>query len=169
MGGVVVIGKKTSLSDRIREFQRVGGAVLSPYDSWIILRGVQTLVPRVRLHCENARRVAEFLAGHPKVAAVHYPGLANDPGHEIASRQMRDFGGMLSFEVQGGREEAFAMTSRLKLIVRATSLGGTHSLIEHRASIEGKLSRSPESLLRLSVGLEGAADLIADLEQALNG
>ena len=169
MGGVVVIGKKSPLGDRIREFQRVGGAVLSPYDSWIILRGVQTLVPRVRLHCENARRVAEFLAGHPKVAAVHYPGLANDPGHQIASRQMRDFGGMLSFEVQGGREEAFAMTARLKLIIRATSLGGTHSLIEHRASIEGKLSRSPESLLRLSVGLEGAADLIADLDQALNG
>lgn len=169
MGGAVVIGKKSPFADRIREFQRVGGAVLSPYDSWIILRGVQTLVPRVRLHCENARRVAEFLAGHPKVAVVHYPGLANDPGHKIACRQMRDFGGMLSFEVQGGREEAFAMTARLKLIVRATSLGGTHSLIEHRASIEGKLSRSPESLLRFSVGLEGAADIIADLDQALNG
>jgi cystathionine gamma-synthase len=169
MGGAVVIGKKSPLSERIREFQRVGGAVLSPYDSWIILRGVQTLVPRVRLHCENARRVAEFLASHPKVAAVHYPGLASDPGHAIACRQMRDFGGMLSFQVQGGREEAFAMAARLKLIVRATSLGGTHSLIEHRASIEGKQSRSPESLLRLSVGLEGASDLIADLRQALDG
>jgi cystathionine gamma-synthase len=101
------------------------------------------------------------------VAVVHYPGLPGDPGHAIASRQMRDFGGMLSFEVRGGREEAFAMASRLKLIVRATSLGGTHSLIEHRASIEGVFSRSPESLLRLSVGLEGAEDLVADLDQAL--
>jgi cystathionine gamma-synthase len=119
------------------------------------------------MHCENARKVAEFLSTHAHVAAVHYPGLPNDPGHEIASRQMSDFGGMLSFEVQGGREQAFAMTSRLKLIVRATSLGGTHSLIEHRASIEGKFSRSPESLLRLSVGLEAAEDLIADLDQAL--
>ena len=169
LGGAVIIGKKSPLGDRIKEFQRVGGAVLSPFDCWIILRGLQTLVPRVRLHCENARRVAEFLAGHPLVATVHYPGLPSDPGHSIACRQMRDFGGMLSFEVRGGREEAFALVARLKLIVRATSLGGTHSLIEHRASIEGVFSRSPESLLRLSVGLEGAEDLIADLDQALRG
>jgi cystathionine gamma-synthase len=147
----------------------VGGAGLSPFDCWLIMRGLQTLVPRMRLHCENARQVAEYLSTQPGVAVVHYPGLATDPGHAIASRQMRDFGGMLSFEIRGGREEAFAFTSRLKLIVRATSLGGTHSLIEHRASIEGVFSRSPESLLRLSVGLEGAADLIADLDQALRG
>jgi cystathionine gamma-synthase len=169
LGGAVIFGQKSDLAARIKEFQRVGGAVLSPFDCWVILRGLQTLVPRVRLHCENARRVAEFLSTHPAVAVVHYPGLASDPGHAIASRQMRDFGGMLSFEIRGGREEAFAMTSRLKLIVRATSLGGTHSLIEHRASIEGVFTRSPESLLRLSVGLEGAADIIADLDQALRG
>jgi cystathionine gamma-synthase len=169
LGGAVILGKKTPLGDRIKEFQRVGGAVLSPFDCWTILRGLQTLVPRVKMHCENARKVSEFLAGHPCVAAVHYPGLPHDPGHSIACRQMKDFGGMLSFEVRGGREEAFAMTARLKLIVRATSLGGTHSLIEHRASIEGKFSRSPESLLRLSVGLEAAEDLIADLDQALVG
>ena len=169
LGGAVIFARQSEFSARVKEFQRVGGAGLSPFDCWIILRGVQTLVPRVRLHCENARRVAEFLSTHPAVAVVHYPGLPGDPGHEIASRQMRDFGGMLSFEVRGGREEAFAMTSRLKLIVRATSLGGTHSLIEHRASIEGVFSRSPESLLRLSVGLEGAEDLIADLDQALRG
>jgi cystathionine gamma-synthase len=167
LGGAVIIGKQSELAARIKTFQRVGGAVLSPFDCWLTLRGVQTLVPRMRLHCENARRVAEFLSTHPAVAVVHYPGLPNDPGHAIASRQMRDFGGMLSFEIRGGREEAFAMTSRLKLIVRATSLGGTHSLIEHRASVEGVFSRSPESLLRLSVGLEGAEDLIADLDQAL--
>jgi cystathionine gamma-synthase len=165
----VIFKEKSELSGRIKDFQRVGGAVLSPFECWLILRGAQTLVPRVRLHCENAGRVAEFLSNHPSVAVVHYPGLAGDPGHAIASRQMRGFGGMLSFEVRGGREAAFAMASRLKLIVRATSLGGTHSLIEHRASIEGVFSRSPESLLRLSVGLEGAADLIADLDQALRG
>ncbi len=169
LGGAVIFGQKSDLATRIKEFQRVGGAVLSPFDCWIILRGLQTLVPRVRLHCENARRVAEFLSTHPGVSVVHYPGLASDPGHAIASRQMRDFGGMLSFEVHGGREEAFAFASRLKLIVRATSLGGTHSLIEHRASIEGVFSRSPESLLRFSVGLEGAEDIIADLDQALRG
>jgi len=167
LGGAVIIGKPSELAARIKTFQRVGGAVLSPFDCWLTLRGVQTLVPRMRLHCENARRVAEFLSTHPAVSVVHYPGLPSDPGHAIAARQMSDFGGMLSFEVRGGREEAFAVTSRLKLIVRATSLGGTHSLIEHRASIEGALSRSPESLLRLSVGLEGAEDLIADLDQAL--
>jgi cystathionine gamma-synthase len=169
LGGAVILGQKSDLATRIKDFQRVGGAVLSPFDCWLILRGLQTLVPRVRLHCENARRVAEYLATHPAVSVVHYPGLASDPGHAIAGRQMRDFGGMLSFEVRGGRDEAFAVASRLKLIVRATSLGGTHSLIEHRASIEGVFSRSPESLLRLSVGLEGAEDLIADLDQALRG
>ena len=152
LGGAVIFRQKSELATRIKDFQRVGGAVTSPFDCWLIMRGLQTLVPRVRLHCENARRVAEFLSTHPAVAVVHYPGLESDPGHTIASRQMRDFGGMLSLEIRGGREEAFAFTSRLKLIVRATSLGGTHSLIEHRASIEGAFSRSPESLLRLSVG-----------------
>jgi cystathionine gamma-synthase len=169
LGGAIIFGKKTDFAGRIKDFQRVGGAVLSPFDCWLILRGVQTLVPRMRLHCENARVVAEFLSAHPAVALVHYPGLIGDPGHAIAKRQMSDFGGMLSFEIRGGREEAFAFAARLKLIVRATSLGGTHSLIEHRASIEGAFTRSPESLLRLSVGLEGAADLIADLDQALRG
>jgi cystathionine gamma-synthase len=167
LGGAVIIGKPSELAVRIKTFQRVGGAGLAPFDCWLALRGVQTLVPRMRLHCENAGRIAEFLSTHPAVSSVHYPGLPNDPGHEIACRQMRGFGGMLSFEVRGGRDEAFAMTARLKLIVRATSLGGTHSLIEHRASIEGAFSRSPESLLRLSVGLEGADDLMADLDQAL--
>jgi cystathionine gamma-synthase len=169
LGGAVIFREETEFTQSVKDFQRVGGAVLSPFDCWLILRGVQTLVPRVRLHCENARRVADFLSAHPAVSLVHYPGLPTDPGHAIAKKQMRDFGGMLSFEIRGGREEAFAMTSRLKLITRATSLGGTHSLIEHRASIEGIFSRSPESLLRFSVGLEGADDIIADLDQALRG
>lgn len=168
MGGSVTLKGKPELVAQIRDFQHTGGAILSPFDCWLILRGAQTLVPRVRLHCENARKIADFLAGHAKVQRVRYPGLSNDPGHEIARKQMSDFGGMLSFEVAGGRAEAFAVAARLKLILRATSLGGTHSLIEHRASIEGPTTRAPESLLRLSAGLEDAADLIADLDQALS-
>jgi cystathionine gamma-synthase len=167
MGGSVTIKKNPELITQIRDFQHTGGAILSPFDCWLILRGVQTLVPRVRLHCENARRVAEFLSTHKNVSKVRYPGLANDPGHQIAKGQMKDFGGMLALEVRGGRAEAFAVTGALKIILRATSLGGTHSLIEHRASIEGKTTRAPESLLRLSVGLEDASDLIQDLDQAL--
>lgn len=167
MGGSVTIKKNPELITQIRDFQHTGGAILSPFDCWLILRGVQTLVPRVRLHCENARRVAEFLSTHKHISKVRYPGLANDPGHQIAKGQMKDFGGMLALEVRGGRAEAFAVTGALKIILRATSLGGTHSLIEHRASIEGKTTRAPESLLRLSVGLEDASDLIQDLDQAL--
>jgi cystathionine gamma-synthase len=167
MGGSVTLKNNPALIAQIRDFQHTGGAILSPFDCWLILRGVQTLVPRVRLHCENARRVAEFLSTHKSVSKVRYPGLPNDPGHEIAKRQMKAFGGMLSFEVRGGRAEAFSVTAALKIILRATSLGGTHSLIEHRASIEGKTTRAPESLLRLSVGLEDADDIIQDLDQAL--
>jgi cystathionine gamma-synthase len=167
MGGSVTLKNKPDLVVQIRDFQHTGGAILSPFDCWLILRGVQTLVPRVRLHCENARRVAEFLSTHKNVDKVRYPGLANDPGHQIAKCQMQDFGGMLAFEVRGGRREAFAVTAALKIILRATSLGGTHSLIEHRASIEGKTTRAPESLLRVSVGLEDSIDLIEDLDQAL--
>ncbi len=167
MGGSVTIKNQPELVTQIRDFQHTGGAILSPFDCWLILRGVQTLVPRVRLHCENARLVAEFLSTHKKVARVRYPGLSNDPGHAIAKRQMKDFAGMLSFEVQGGRAEAYAVAAALKVIVRATSLGGTHSLIEHRASIEGKTTRAPESLLRMSVGLEDASDIIEDLDRGL--
>lgn len=167
MGGAILCKQKSDFSARIREFQHVGGAVLSPFDSWLILRGIESLVPRMRMHCENARQVAEFLAQHKAVATVHYPGLPQDPGHETAKRQMSDFGGMLAFEIRGARAEAFAVASGLKLIIRATSLGGAHTLIEHRASIEGPHTRAPESLLRLSVGLEDPRDLISDLSQAL--
>jgi len=118
-------------------------------------------------HCRNARQVAEFLAGRAEVAVVHYPGLASHPGHTIASRQMRGFGGMVSFEAKGGREEALAIAGRLQLFTNATSLGGCESLVEHRASVEGPAGRSPPALLRLSVGLEHPDDLIADLAQAL--
>ncbi len=168
MGGGVILKSPGEFAGRVREFQQHGGAVLSPFDCWLILRGIETLPARVRLHCENAQKVAEFLASHKAVSAVRYPGLKEDPGHEVASRQMCGFGGMLSFEVRGGREEAFLVASRLKVIHRATSLGGTHSLIEHRASIEGPNTRAPESLLRMSVGIEDPGDLIEDLDQALS-
>ncbi len=168
MGGSVTLKNHPDRVAQIRDFQHTGGAILSPFDCWLVLRGVQTLVPRVRLHCENARQVAEFLSTHKRVSKIRYPGLPSDPGHSVAKSQMKDFGGMLSFEVQGGRPEAFKVAAALKIIARATSLGGTHSLIEHRASIEGKTTRAPESLLRLSVGLEDASDLIQDLDQALS-
>ena len=118
-------------------------------------------------HCRNARAVADFLATHPAIEAVHYPGLATHPGHAIAARQMSDFGGMLSFRVKGGREAALRVASKLQLVLNATSLGGCESLIEHRASVEGDNPISPENLLRVSVGLEHHDDLIADLAQAL--
>lgn len=112
--------------------------------------------------------IAEFLESHPAVTAVHYPGLPAHAGHEVAKRQMRDFGGMLSFEVRGGREEAMRVAASLKIFTRATSLGGNHSLIEHRASVEGPSTMAPEGLLRAAIGLENVDDLIADLRNALS-
>ena len=122
----------------------------------------------MRAHSENAAKVADFLAQHRQVERVHYPGLKSNPGYEIARKQMSMFGGMLSFEVKGGRDPAMKITSKTKIFTRATSLGGVESLIEHRASIEGPGTTSPEGLLRLSIGLENADDLIEDLEQALS-
>jgi cystathionine gamma-synthase len=133
----------------------------------LILRGMRTLPWRMRAHSENAMKVAEFLAQHPKVEVVHYPGLHTSPGHEIAGRQMSMFGGMLSFEVKDGRNAAMSAAAKTQIFTRATSLGGVESLIEHRASIEGTGTTSPVNLLRLSVGLENADDLIEDLDQAL--
>jgi cystathionine gamma-synthase len=133
----------------------------------MILRGIRSLSARMRVHCENAMAVARALERHPNVKAVHYPGLESHAGHGIAARQMSAFGGMLSFNVRGGREEAQAVTAKTKIFTRATSLGGTESLIEHRASSEGAGSRTAENLLRVSVGLEHADDLVEDLTQAL--
>ena len=144
-----------------------GGAAPSPFDCWLTLRGVSTLPLRMRAHCGNAMAVAEFLQRHPAVERVHYPGLPDHPGHEIARRQMSAWGGMLSFQVRGGRDTAMKVTARVGLFTRATSLGGPHSLIEHRASIEGRDTRTPQNLLRVSIGLESPDDLIADLQQAL--
>jgi cystathionine gamma-synthase len=166
-GGIVVAKTDDQFSQRIRSIQYEGGAVPSPFDCWLILRGMRTLPWRMRAHSENGLKVAEFLAQHRKVASVHYPGLRSHPGHEIARRQMSLFGGMLSFQVKDGRDAAMSVAAKTKIFARATSLGGVESLIEHRASIEGPGTTSPEGLLRLSIGLENADDLMEDLDQAL--
>lgn len=168
LGGIVVAARRDDTFERLTAVQRLVGAVPSPFDCWLIRRGIRSLPARMRVHCDNAELVAQFLAGHPRVERVHYPGLASHPGHELARRQMRRFGGMLSFEVRGGKEAAMAVAAGVRIFARATSLGGVESLIEHRASIEGPDSKTPQSLLRVSVGLENSEDLVADLDRALS-
>jgi cystathionine gamma-synthase len=167
VGGALITRHDNYLFERARRAQHYGGAVPSPFDCWLSLRGIDTLPYRVRAHSENALRVARHLKLHGAVEAVHYPGLPDHPGYEVAARQMSAFGGMLSFQVAGGRDAAMNVAARCRLFIRATSLGGAHSLIEHRASVEGPQTRTPQNLLRLSVGLEHPDDLIADLDQAL--
>jgi cystathionine gamma-synthase len=167
IGGVLITRVGNYLFERARKSQQIGGAVPSPFDCWLTLRGVDTLPCRMRAHSENAGRVAHYLQGHAAIEATHYPGLPGHRGHAIAARQMSGFGGMLSLQVRGGRDQAMAVAARVRLFVRATSLGGPHSLIEHRASVEGVNTKTPQNLLRMSIGLENADDLIADLEQAL--
>ncbi|HTS31678.1 MAG TPA: aminotransferase class I/II-fold pyridoxal phosphate-dependent enzyme [Bryobacteraceae bacterium] len=167
VGGALITRHDNYLFERARRSQHYGGAVPSPFDCWLSLRGIDTLPYRVRAHSENALRVARHLKMHPAVETVHYPGLPDHPGYEIAAQQMSSFGGMLSFQIAGGREAAMSVAARCRLFIRATSLGGAHSLIEHRASVEGPQTRTPQNLLRLSVGLEHPDDLIADLDQAL--
>lgn len=166
-GGSLAFRRRDERFARAEHVREIIGGVASPFNSWLVLRGIRTLAPRMRVHCENARAVAEFLAAHRRVERVNYPGLASHPGHDIARRQMSDFGGMMSVQIAGGREEALAVAAKTKVFTRATSLGGTESLIEHRASTEGPGSRTPQNLLRISIGLEHAQDLIDDLEQAL--
>ncbi|WP_420463895.1 trans-sulfuration enzyme family protein [Candidatus Palauibacter sp.] len=166
-GGAVIVREPGEALDALRKIQTDGGLIPSPFDAWLTRRGLESLAPRMAMHCANALELARFLDAHPGVARVHYPGLEDDPGHRLASRQMSDFGGMLAFDVVGGRDEAFAVAAAVKIIARATSLGGTHSLIEHRASIEGPTTRAPENLLRMSVGLEHPEDLKEDLARAL--
>jgi cystathionine gamma-synthase len=168
LGGAAITRVDDDAFAQVRTAQLYGGAVPSPFDCWLVMRSLPTLPYRMRAHCANAMKVATFLQGHAKVSAVHYPGLPDNPFHAIAKRQMTDFGGMLSFETRAGKEAAMAVAARVELFTRATSLGGVESLIEHRASIEGPESRTPQGLLRVSVGLENADDLIADLAQALD-
>jgi len=167
LGGIIVSKTDNEFFQRIRNIQYEGGAVPSPFDCWLILRGMRTLPWRMRAHSENALKVADFLAQHRQVERVHYPGLNSHPGYEIAAAQMSMYGGMLSFEVKCGRDPAMLVAAKTKIFTRATSLGGVESLIEHRASIEGPATTSPPGLLRLSIGLENADDLIEDLDQAL--
>jgi len=165
-GGCLVV-KARELVDKLLHVREILGAVASPFNSWLILRGLRTLPCRMERHSANAAAVAAALAACPAVEAVYYPGLPSHAGHAIAQRQMKGFGGMLSFLVRGGPEEALRVASRVKLFVNATSLGGVESLLQHRASNEGQGSRAPQNLLRVSVGLEHADDLIDDLLQAL--
>ena len=169
MGGVLVFAGDDAWAEAAFSAREFIGLHGSPFSAWMVLRGLRSLPARMQRHATNAARVARFLAGHERVAAVHYPGLDEHPGHALAARQMRAFGGMLSFRVAGGRDAALGVASRLALFVNATSLGGCESLVEHRASTEGPDTETPADLLRLSVGLEHPDDLIADLDQALAG
>jgi cystathionine gamma-synthase len=167
LGGALVFAQRDAQFDTVAHRRHITGGVPSPFNVWLTLRGLRSLPARMAWHCGNARVVAKFLAQHPRVEAVHWPGLPTHPNHAVAARQMRDFGGMLSVRIRGGRDAALAVAAKMKLFTNATSLGGCESLIEHRASVEGAHPVSPENLLRLSVGLEHADDLVADLAQAL--
>ncbi len=169
LAGALVTAERDGFWERVRNVQVSGGAVPSPFDCWLTLRGIHTLPWRVRAQSESAARIAGWLSEHRAVSAVHYPGLASHHAHGLASRQMTRPGAMLSFEAAGGREAAAAAIGRLTLITRATSLGGTESLIEHRILVEPLDTKTPPGLLRLSVGLEHPDDLVADLEAALDG
>lgn len=170
--GGFVAANDPGLAERLAFLQNSLGAVPGPFDSWLVLRGLKTLALRMRQHCESARRVADWLERHPAVARVHYPGLESHPQHELARRQMDDFGGMVSFELAGSEDDARAVVRATRIWRLGESLGGVESLIEHpglmtHASLADSPFALPGNLVRLSVGIESADDLIADLEQAL--
>jgi len=167
LSGALVLRENGELYQRINAMQITGGAVPSPFECWLAMRGIRTMPLRVRHQTATAGALAEFLEAHPRVEAVHYPGLASHPAHAVARRQMSGFGGMLSVQAGANRQESMAIASRLKIFTQATSLGGTESLVEHRASVEGPGTRAPENLLRVSVGLEHIDDLKEDFDQAL--
>ncbi|MGI8869353.1 MAG: cystathionine gamma-synthase [Mycobacteriales bacterium] len=171
VGGAVVVADP-ALAEDVRFHQNAIGAVAGPFDAWLTLRGVRTLAARMDRHCANARHVVAMLTGHPAVSQVYYPGRPEHPGHDVAARQMKDFGGMVSFRVQGGEEAALKVCERAQIFTLAESLGGVESLIEHparmtHASVTGSDLEVPPDLVRISVGIESANDLIADLELAL--
>lgn len=171
VGGALVCDDE-ELGDRLAYHQNAMGAIAGPFDAWLVLRGIKTLAVRMDRHCSNAQRIAEALAAHPKVSAVHYPGLPADQGHEVASKQMSGFGGMISFRVAAGEDEAVAICGRTELFTLGESLGGVESLIEHpgrmtHASAAGSPLEVPGDLIRLSVGIESVDDLLADLLRAL--
>lgn len=166
-GGALITQQKDEWWEKVRFIQHIAGAVPSPFDCWLLTRGIRSLGPRMKQHVENAKGVAEFLSGHTAVEKVIYPGLRSHPGFEIAEKQMNAPGAMVSFLVKGSKEDAVRMAQRVKVFTNATSLGGTESLLEHRKSTEGLDSPTPDNLIRLSVGLEDLNDLIMDLDRAL--
>ncbi|MBI1328538.1 MAG: aminotransferase class V-fold PLP-dependent enzyme [Alphaproteobacteria bacterium] len=168
VAGALVTREADDFWQRIVDLRAHQGAILGSLEAWLLLRGMRTLFPRVQIACRNAMAVAEHFNGHAAISHVLYPGLKDFPGHAIAARQMHGgFGGMLSLRVKGGEAAAIRAAAKVKIWKRATSLGGTESLIEHRASVEGEGSPVPDDLLRLSCGIEHIGDLIADLEHAL--
>jgi cystathionine gamma-synthase len=171
VGGALVV-RDGDLGERLRFSQNAIGGVAGPFDSWLVLRGLRTLALRMERHCDNAEAVVAHLSGHPAVAEVIYPGLPEHPGHEVAGRQMRRYGGIVSFRVAAGEQKALDVCARTRLWTLAESLGGVESLIEHpgrmtHASVTGTDLEVPSDLIRLSVGIETAEDLIADLDRAL--
>ncbi|MGH0030536.1 MAG: trans-sulfuration enzyme family protein [Myxococcota bacterium] len=168
LAGALVAARGDATWERVRFERGYRGAVLGPFEAWLLLRGMRTLFLRVEASARGALRVAESLVGHPQVTRVFHPGLPDHPGHEVALRQMHGgFGPLVSFQVQGGETRARAVAARLSLFRQATSLGGVESLVEHRASVEGPGTPVPDDLLRLSVGIEDPEDLVADLAEAL--
>jgi cystathionine gamma-synthase len=168
LGGALIFRQEDDRYLFIKDFQKLGGGVPSPFECWLLARSLATFAIRMPVHATNAMALASYLNDHEKIDAVYYPGLPDFPGHTIAKEQMKGgYGGMLSILVKGGREAALALCKELKLIRHATSLGGVESLIEHRKSAEGDLSSTPENLLRISVGVEHIDDLINDFQQAL--
>ena len=168
IAGTLTTREDSPLWQRIRPLRAQLGGVPGPFEAWLLARGMRTLFPRVREACRSAQKIAEHFHGHARVAEVLYPGLPSFAGHAVAAKQMQGgFGGMLSIRVKAGEAAAIATAARAQIWKRATSLGGVESLIEHRASVEGAGTPAPADLLRLSVGIEDAGDLIADLEQAL--
>ncbi|MFD4633960.1 cystathionine gamma-synthase [Streptomyces sp. NPDC058284] len=171
VGGALVVGD-AELGEELAYHQNAMGAVAGPFDAWLVLRGIKTLAVRMDRHSENATKVTEMLTRHARVSQVLYPGLPEHPGHEVAAKQMRAFGGMVSFRVEGGEEAAVEVCNRAGLFTLGESLGGVESLIEHpgrmtHASVAGSALEVPADLVRLSVGIESADDLVADLQQAL--
>ncbi len=166
LGGALVSAKEDELWKNIRNIQILAGAVPSPFDCYMTVRGIKTLPYRMRGHAKNAMEIASFLEKDSHVEQVFYPGLENHKGHNIAKNQMSAFGGMLSFLVKGGEAEAKKVVNSVRLFTQATSLGGVESLMEHRASIEGPDTKTPKNLIRVSVGLENIEDLIEDLSQS---
>ena len=171
VGGALVV-RDLELAERIEFHQNAMGAVSGPFDAWLVLRGLKTLGVRMDRHCDNAEKVVEFLSAHPAVNQVYYPGLPDHPGHEVAGRQMKRYGGIVSFRVDGGEQHALDVCAQAEVFTLGESLGGVESLIEHpgrmtHASVAGTELEVPSDLIRLSVGIETAEDLVADLDRAL--